>query len=425
MTRIILSLALLLPALSGCGGNDSAAPAPPPGPAQPPAPVATELGPAQAVRTVLTGIQDGQANVIWEYLPPTFQSELEQIVQEFAASMDPEVWQRAFATLQRVLNVARTKKELLIKNPALNLGQLDQPQLNESWGAVIDLLEILVQGELANLDQLKTFEGKLFFKGTGTRFLKQLRKLSAKDPQDPLASLDTSQVTLVEVTGDRATVQIPAMSPADDGTAEPGVQAELVKIEGKWFPVAISDALREALRQAHELLDSLKSQDLAKNRQHWLSLLDEVDQAVKLVGAAKTDNQLNAALVLAQLKLMQLFTPANADGQPASTTPGTGGTHTVVVVIRGPLDDVTRGDLVARLRTIGGVNAAPEVTTSDDATTVILKSKLALRQFADKITFGKVTEFSQTRSLITVELPKAGGKKKAVPKKSAAKGKRD
>jgi len=122
---------------------------------------------------------------------------------------------------------------------------------------------------------------------------------------------------------------------------------------------------------------------------------------------------------------MQLFTPADADGQPASTTPGTGGTHTVVVVIRGPLDEVTRGDLIARLRTIGGVNTAPEVTTSDDATTVILKSKLALRQFADKITFGKVAEFSQTRSLITVELPDAAGKKKAVPKKSAAKGKRD
>ena len=252
--------------------------------------------------------------------------------------------------------------------------------------------------------------------------MEQLRKLSAQDPEDPLTSLDTSRITLIQETADRATVQIPTPQPPDSKTPEPGIRAELQKIDGKWFPVSVADALREIFRQAHELLEQLKSQNLAQDKQRWFSLFDEIDQATKTANAAKTTDQLNAALVLVQLKLMQLFAPTTPDGKPNSTTPGTDGPHTVVVVIRGPLDDVTRGNLIAQLRTLSGTSGPPEITTSDDATTVILKSKLAPRQFADKIPFGKVAEFSQARSLITIELDDGSPKKKtSPPKKSTTK----
>ena len=158
MPRTTLSLLLLLPFLGGCGENGDTASTTLSPPTQPVIQQDDEIGPVQAVQTVLTGIQDGQADVVWEYLPPTFQTELEKLVQDFGTSMEPEIWKRAFATLQRLLDVARKQKTLLIKNPALNLEQFNQAQLNDSWDAVIDLIEILVKGELSDLQRPAIFQ---------------------------------------------------------------------------------------------------------------------------------------------------------------------------------------------------------------------------------------------------------------------------
>ena len=55
----------------------------------------------------------------------------ERLVQDFAGRVDAEVWNRTFVTLKRILEVARSKKELLINNPGLALREIDQKQLDE------------------------------------------------------------------------------------------------------------------------------------------------------------------------------------------------------------------------------------------------------------------------------------------------------
>ncbi len=413
MTRwgVLLTLITLLAAgIAGCDGEPGTSenpgstgarkagePASSPEPAENPTNDSDD--PVATVRAVLKGIQAGRATAIWDFLPSSYQDNINRVVREFAGNMDPEVWKRVFTTLKRLSNIARTKKALLLKNPGLPLAQLDQDQLSDNWEKILDLIDSLITSELKDLKSLKQFDGQAFCAGTGTTFLGQLRALTSADPNDTLSQFDVSAITLKHKDANSAQLII-GLSSTADGT-EPGA-SEFIRIDGKWFPAGLAPAMEEALRRGTASVEALPAADVATARKQWMALLDAVDEAADRFAKAETIEAFNKILADSQLTIMPLLAagPARAPATSVITT-------TLTVILQGSLDEATRKEHIAALRVLAKAETTPEVTSSDDATTVILKTSLPLQAIVDGVKFGKVIRIDERQRSITVDPRKA------------------
>ncbi|MED5446891.1 MAG: hypothetical protein VYA62_01615, partial [Planctomycetota bacterium] len=112
--------------------------------------------PEVAVQNVLNGVRNGQAEPVWKFLPSRYQDGIDKLVQDFAGKVDAKVWNRTFVSLQRLVKVAKSKKQLLINNPSLPLREMDQKQLDENWSTLMELFDILLASELREVKTLKT-----------------------------------------------------------------------------------------------------------------------------------------------------------------------------------------------------------------------------------------------------------------------------
>jgi hypothetical protein len=398
------------PGTSGNSGSTGAGKADqPPSNPEPPKNSANESDdPVATVRTVLKGIQAGRATAIWDFLPSSYQDNINRVVREFADNMDPEVWKRVFTTLKRLSTIARTKKALLLKNPGLPLAQLDQDQLSDNWEKILDLLDSLITSELKDLKSLKQFDGQAFCEGTGTTFLGQLRALTSADPNDTLSQFDVSRITLKHKDANSAQLII-GLSPTAART-QPGV-SEFIRIDGKWFPAGLAPAMEEALRRGSASVEALPAADVATARKQWMALLDAVDEAADGFEKAETTEAFNKVLADSQLKIMPLLAagPAKPPATSAITT-------TLTVILQGSLDEATRKEHIAALRILAKAETAPEVTSSDDATTIILKTSLPLQAIVDGVKFGKVVRIDERQRSITVDPGKPQPAPKTPPK---------
>jgi len=351
-------------------------------------------GPEQAVRAVLEGVRDGQALPIWTFLPSRYQQAINQLIRDFAGKMDAAVWDRTFVSLKRLVDVIRSKKNLLINNPGLPLRQIDQKQLDENWPALVGLFETLLTSELKEVKTLKTFDGKEFFAGTGTTFLQQLRTLSASDSTDPLKQLASSKITVVEVIGgDRARLQIGSSSTGD----EPSPTRQFILIDERWFPSELAADLDELLRLGRTSVKAMPEAESDASRQRWLAILDALDNAAATLEKADTAESFNKALADAQLAVIPLLATSGND-QPRSSNVRT----SITVVLQGAMDEKARRDHIAALRVLAKGDDAPDVTSSNDATTVILTTTQSIQSIVDGIKFGKVTRIDERKRTITV-----------------------
>ena len=349
--------------------------------------------PETAVRNVLTGVRNGQAEPVWTFLPSRYQDGLDQLVQDFAEKVDAKVWDRTFASLQRLVKVAKSKKQLLINNPGLPLREMDQKQLDENWSTVIELFDIVLASELKEVKTLKTFSGKTFFAGTGTKFLERLHSLSSADPTDPLGKLTSSKVTVIQHGATTAQLQI--TSPDSDGNASPA--RNFVLVDGQWFPADLAVDLDELLRLGRVAVDAMPKSGTAASRNRWMSVLDAVDTSTSAMEKADTPEAFNKALANAQLAVIPLLAASSSE-QPRDSKLVT----TITVVLQGAMDEKARRGHIAALRGLAKSDESPDVTSSNDATTVILTTAQSLQTIIDGIKFGKVTGIDERKRTITV-----------------------
>ena len=352
--------------------------------------------PSLAVRRVLQGVQDGQAAAIWAFLPSRHQKEINSLVRNFADKMDAKIWNRTFVSLKRLVDIARTKKGLLINNPGLPLRELDQKQLDENWPALLELFDTLLTSELKDVKTLATFDGKSFSAGTGTQFLKQLLAISSNEQGDPLGQLADSKITVVDRTSDQAHLHIGEVQPIEGEATVP--PSQFIVIDGQWFPSDLSAALEETLRLGNDSIAAMPAAGTDASRKKWLAVLDALDTSAAELEKADSPEAFNKALADAQLAVIPLLVAAST---PSDEPRGSNVATSITVVLQGAIDEKARRDHIATLRILAKSDEVPDVTSSNDATTVILSTSQSIQTLVDGIKFGKVTRIDERKRTIT------------------------
>src|SRR5690348_16907690 len=111
MWRSLGLSALLLAAVLGCNKSE--------GPAGPGANAASAEAPDVALKQIIDAAAAGDASVAWSMLPSKQQADVKAVLQETGAKMDAEVWNKGFASLGKLSQVLKTKKDFILSGEYL------------------------------------------------------------------------------------------------------------------------------------------------------------------------------------------------------------------------------------------------------------------------------------------------------------------
>ena len=359
-----------------------------------------------AVREVVAGMQARRPEAIWNFLPPSYGQDVNKLVREFAGRMDPELWNRTFATLRRATNVLHAKKEFILEHPRVQSAeQIDVEELEAAWDGLVGLVETLATSEISDLENLKRFDGGTFFAQTGGRLMQQIAAVSALTPDDDFAAgleeLGEVKATLVSESADGRSAVVRLESP--DPEDEPR-DVEFVLVEGKWIPRDLADAWDATIADYRtDMLERTAPESVQQTRDQVLPLLVAIDGTLKDLERAKTQDEFNL-VVQQQIEqpLQAMFGKKPAPKKPRTSAAPRGRTVSVSVVVRGEVTDETL--IEERLREAG----AGDITTfaDGDAVRFEVTGVQDVAAFAESLRFGKVAAVDAQRRSVTIDLPR-------------------
>ncbi|MFM8219813.1 MAG: hypothetical protein ACKOJF_12965, partial [Planctomycetaceae bacterium] len=145
---------------NGAAGNAATAAGSPAGTEASAAPRVAAGDPAAAVRQVLQGLEKRRLRAVWDFLPGSYQSDLQRITRQVGERMDPTLWKRAWAIPPRLAQLMRERGEWMLQ-PAGNTPtrpDAPQPLTAADLKQLADCLDLLANSELGDTSRLQTVD---------------------------------------------------------------------------------------------------------------------------------------------------------------------------------------------------------------------------------------------------------------------------
>jgi len=246
--------------------------------------------PDAAVRELLANLEAGNLRAMWDALPTSYQTDVNDVLHTFAENMDVDIWNAGKRILGKAVSVLKDKKQFILGYPALQQPGVDLSAAEKNWDNVVGLLDAIVSSELTDLDKLKTLDMAAFLDGTGKDIGAKLAALAKAVEQDvdpaalpmppdfpgaevvQLGDLENLKISTVSVDGDSAVIRIEKAT----GDSE---DHEAVRVEGKWLPKEMVDGWSEGMAGAKQFLTTDMPKQLQENKQMLLSPLSPVKMA--------------------------------------------------------------------------------------------------------------------------------------------------
>ena len=285
---------------------------------------------AAAVSAVIKGVQQNQAQTVWDFFPGSYQKDINDLIHTFADNSDPELWNQTFGSMKKIVAVLKNQKKFILNSPQFQKSKVDPQQLAANWDQSVEFLNTIVSSEASDLKKLKTLNAGTFLAGTGKNLLLQLRALTNLNPnaQDPFQKLAQIQVTPLASPGDKTVVRI------ESPDQEPQ-EIEFVNVEGKWIPQKMAATWAERIADVKTKV-AASSQQTPEKKKKLLTILGGLDQLLDQLAKAKTQEEFDPLFqqtMITGLGMMMLFSgqgpgfpqpgakPSQPPQQPDSKSP--------------------------------------------------------------------------------------------------------
>jgi len=358
---------------------------------------------ADALSAVVEGFQQNRPDAIWEFLPAGHQREINELAREFAIRMDPELWQQTAEVIRNSTGLLKTRKQSILSHPALSESEWAADGiLSKKWDGFAALLATVANGELADLKQMQTFDGREFFARFDADSLAQLQDLSILLSDDnPFSMLrdmiDGASIRVIEETGDTATVEI------EPKNGEPRT-FEFSRVEGKWLPKSWAEGLLDDVRQAKARFDvELAPGVLAEKKKLAMPYLADAQQILDALQNAKTDEAFHTVMTERIIKPALLLGASAGETAPVDLAAKPGDVVRIIITRELTAAEI---DQIADIL-LSGSGADRELTDdiADGKTLFVVSPVKDVAAFAKAITIGKVTRVDLKTRTITVEVP--------------------
>lgn len=249
--------------------------------------------PDGTVRAVAEGIAAGHPEILWQALPQSYQQDLTELTRLVADTVDPQLWDAAFATGRRTAATMALKKDIILASSTLQQAGTDLDDLSAGWDAAVAVLDAVCSSEISSIAGLKTVDWERYLATTGAAVVERARTASGDDGTNPIDDLRRTRIEVVSVDGDRAVVR---MTPPD---REPEDQV-LVRVEGRWVPAEMADGWDTRMAEARERLSNITDEErmeMSTQGMMFLGMADGFLQQLEAVESPEQFDQMLAALI--------------------------------------------------------------------------------------------------------------------------------
>ena len=185
-----------------------------------------------SVKQTLAAIQRGDLAAAYEFLPPTYQSDVDGLVHEFASQMDAEVWARLFGTLRKTVAVLRTKQAFILELD-LFASRPEYEPLRKHWDEAVTLLDQFSTSGAGDLESLKQASAKSLLPGDAANIVRHLDAIGLGVGADLARQFADIKVEQVRAAGDEHVLSF--QGPRDGQPLE----IVYVKHDGHWLPKSL------------------------------------------------------------------------------------------------------------------------------------------------------------------------------------------
>ncbi len=270
-------------------------------------------------------LEEEDPKLLWEMLPPSYQTDVTNLIHDFVNNMDQQLWDKLFEVLSQVGLLLKDKQDLITAMIEENLGGTgaSQEEMQQSLETMGKMLQTLVKSDLGKHATAKGMDPGKFLDETGKELFKLIAETSKLEEGDPWnteikAKLKDIKVEIVSQEGDTATISvsgIPDLPDIDELTAQlpgfddselPGLsmlrngEQQVVKVEGKWIPKAMADEWKDNMSEASEMINNdLKNMLGPEEKKQVMNIMNAVQMGITGATKAKTQQELQMAMMQA------------------------------------------------------------------------------------------------------------------------------
>jgi hypothetical protein len=245
--------------------------------------------PDGAVLAVAEALQNNHAEALWTALPESYQQDITEITQALSEKMDPDVYDRAFATVMRAIEVLDDRKEIILASETFKSSGADADDLRLTLSNSLVFTDILKASEVATVAGLGSVNWEQFLATTGNEFIKQVAAIESPEGDNPLDSLDSLKVETIEVSENRAMLRISS----DDHEPE---DVEMAKVEGHWIPAELADDWDRSIEEARQNLAEITPETMAAQKTQIMMVFGMADGLIEQVASLQTPEEFDAAI---------------------------------------------------------------------------------------------------------------------------------
>ncbi len=235
----------------------------------------------EAVRNVLAGLQRQELPALWEFLPPSYQADVQKLLHDLGERLDEKSWEPFVATCRKAHTV--TSQIVRKFDAAGGAANASDRELAAHLRAVEQLLSALCESELNNVALLRKLDASRFLGGTGNRLIAALSQGALGEGElggNSFAQFGDVKVELSESTEDSAmlTVQWPGQE---------ATQHKFVRVEQHWIPLTLAEAWPTQFPLVREQCLAW-ADELRTHPDPWHARLREIDQLLDDLAATKS-----------------------------------------------------------------------------------------------------------------------------------------
>ncbi len=377
-----------------------------------------------AVTALIAGLKQGRPEAFWEFLPADFQDDLNGLLHQFAGRMDSELWEKTVSLFRKLAGGAQVSEAIPGggRHPPSQSQAIGRPKgtgtepgsapATADWAKLADMLETVLDSDLASLERLKTADGGKLLATAGGKVIEQLKTLLAPVPPDDdfafsLDRLGELQVSIVHTSSDAATLKFEAPE-------ETPLVIKFVRHQGKWIPEDLENEWPHRIGNARAWLSrrTLNPESIAEQKatviwRRWSR--GGRCGSIKRGFAAKSLQEFAVAGQHATLTLLSLFAvlsgPPQTEENSAGESQPIDSKEVVTVVVEGTLDEDAQDALRERIKAVADDTdrAAAEITGDDETSTFKVGPVTDVEAFAKRLDFLDVTGVNGTTRTITAK----------------------
>ena len=270
-------------------------------------------------------LEEEDPKLLWEMLPPSYQTDVTNLIHDFVNNMDQQLWDKLFEVLSQAGLLLNDKQDLITAMIEENLGGTgaSPEEMQQSLETMSKMLQTLVESDLGKHATAKGMDPGKFLDETGKELFKLIAETSKLEEGDPWnteikTKLKDIKVEIVSQEGDTATISvsgIPDLPDIDELTAQlpgfddselPGLsmlrngEQQVVKVEGKWIPKAMADEWKDNMSEASEMINNdLKNMLGPEEEKQVMNIMNAVQMGLAGAAKAKTQQELQMAMMQA------------------------------------------------------------------------------------------------------------------------------